>query len=218
MGAQPRRDAARVADRAERRELGLAVEPVAGLRLERRRALHEASTSGVARPPHEGRPHPRPASRGRSRGCRRLPRAAPRSSRLPPEARTRRRGRRRTRRACGSRRDPESHTCRGRPTRRRRRRAPGGHASADGLILWPSQRTNASSSTSTSPSAEPRRGAPVPAGVASCPTSRISSRLNVLVGATPARSPVWRRSRRSTRMHKPLPGPMSPARRSRRAG
>ena len=36
--AEPRRDAARVADRAERRELGVLVEPVAGLRLERRRA------------------------------------------------------------------------------------------------------------------------------------------------------------------------------------
>ena len=39
--AEPRRDAARVADRAERRELRVAVEPVARLRLERRRALAE---------------------------------------------------------------------------------------------------------------------------------------------------------------------------------
>ena len=39
VGAQPGRDAACVADRAERRELRLAIEPVAGLGFERGRAL-----------------------------------------------------------------------------------------------------------------------------------------------------------------------------------
>ena len=38
MRAEPGRDAARGADRTQRRELGLAVEPVARLRLQRRRA------------------------------------------------------------------------------------------------------------------------------------------------------------------------------------
>ena len=56
--AEPRRHAAGVADRAERRELGVAVEPVAGLRLERRRAVARASSRGGARPPRAGRPRP----------------------------------------------------------------------------------------------------------------------------------------------------------------
>ena len=52
---EPRRDAAGGPDRAQRRELGVAVEPVAGLRLERRRAVPEHPPA-VAFDDRRGRP------------------------------------------------------------------------------------------------------------------------------------------------------------------
>src|SRR5215218_6061146 len=48
MRTEPRRDAAFLRDHAEGRQLGLAIEPVAGLRLERRRA--RAEHPGVVAP------------------------------------------------------------------------------------------------------------------------------------------------------------------------
>ena len=173
MGAEPRRDPARLPDRAERRELRLSVEPVARLRLEGRRALAEHPRAVQLDRSEQARPLPPRASRARSRGSRRPRRAAPRSSPRRRGARTRRRGRRRTPRACGSRRGPGPRTARGSRAPRRRRRAPGRSCiRPTASIVSPAQRTNASSSTSTSPSAGPRSGAPFPAGVASCARSR----------------------------------------------
>ena len=76
---EPGRRPAGRTNRAQRRELGVAVEPVARLALPRRRAVREASTPRAARRVRAGRPRRARGSRGRSRGCRRPPRAAPRS-------------------------------------------------------------------------------------------------------------------------------------------
>ena len=185
--AEPGRDAARVHDRAQLRELRVVVEPVAGLRLEGRRACLAHPADVFGEPVCELGPRSQLASRAPWRGSRRRARAAPRTKLRPREARTPRRGRRRSTRAYGSRRGRESPTgprpstprrvpgpTRGRPLRPTRRRD------------RPSQRTYASSITVTSRSAAPRSGAPLPDGEATCARSRIRSR-GLMRGSTAGR-------------------------------
>ncbi len=204
--AEPGRDAARVPDRAQGRELGVTVEAVARLRLERRRAggahpvavaLDGGAQAALARAR---------AWRGRWRGSRRRLRAAPRSSRRRLGARTPPRGRRRTPRACGSRRGPARAAGRARRARRRRRRASGrSRIRPTASIVSPSQRTKASSSTSTFPSAAPRNGASRPAGVASCARSRTRSLTRESSGRLPRRPRSPRDSPRRHAAGRPCP-------------
>ena len=120
------RDSAFGSNRAKGRKLGVAVEPVARLRLERRRPPPQHP---AAMPPDRLAElflvGPRVART--STGSRRRPRAAPRSSRRRRAARTPRPDLRRSTRACGSRRARHA----ARPDRRappRRRRAGRVHA------------------------------------------------------------------------------------------
>ena len=174
-----------VADRAELRELRLAVEPVARLRLERRRpgAQHparRARASAAARPVLAGRA--RRAHRRQDPAAR--ARAAPRTTHRPRGARTPRRGRRRSTRACGSRRGPGSPRARGRRAPRRRRRARASsriRPTADDPTAL-AEDVRVLDDVDLAAARRPRSGAAAPAGDATCARSRTSSRP----GSSPA--------------------------------
>ncbi len=119
-----------------------------------------ASSRDGARAPLASPLRPPPGSHAPSRGCRHLRHAAPRSSRPRLGARTPRRGPRRSRRGYDSRRvpvPPRAHA----PSSSSTGPASGGSSRiAPTWAMRPSsQSTNASSTTSTSPSAAPRVGA-----------------------------------------------------------
>ena len=159
MRAEPRRDTARVANGPQLSELRLAVEPVARLRLERRRsgAQHPADVLGERLP--RARPRRPRGSRAPSTGSRLPVRAAPRTRHRPRAARTPRRGRPRSTRACGSRRDRGSPTARDRRSPRRRRRATRGRPCAPLDGDAPVLAEDVGVAASPRPRAAPRRGA-----------------------------------------------------------
>ena len=180
-------------------QLRLAVEPVPGLALPRRRAVRE-HPRGVLLDALEQRLGAERTRRARrSTGCRRPQRGALRSSRRRRGARTRPRGRRQTPDACGSRRARGRHRARSSRAPRPRRRSPArSRIRPTATIDSPRQRMYASSITSTARRSAPRAGAPrAGRGVATwarsrrsrAPTVSSTRRTSASTGRARARQP-----------------------------